>query len=208
MTSEIGPLDPKNDAWPELSERVAIIFGGVTRSGDRRARREIRKAFANDCDVVWFDAWEGEDHSGLTIRRHVFEENSDHRVLVVACRAEERALLVNRLPNAPRYVISRLEKSPFGRLPGMPGLLGLIETAWRRLARPVFVAIAKSSRGVLAWQRLESRIRAVAAHVPSPECVVYVDDYSLPVAWNAARSIWHDCPAGGGFISRQVSERS
>ena len=203
MSSEIGPLDPRVDTWPELSDRVVVVFGGVTSRGDSRARERVREAFENDCDVVWFDGMERK-HLGLTNRRDAVKENSEHRVVVIGYQADERALFVNRLPNASRFIISRLEKTLFGRLPGVAILLGLFEAAWRTVARPASLVVAKASRGFFAWRLLESRIRAVAARVPKPECVVYTDDYSLPLAWNAAQSIWRDCPAGGNVVSRQM----
>lgn len=200
MITEIGPIDPQVAPWPTLSDRVVVVFGGVTRSGDRRARRQLRRAVAAGCDAVWFDAWEGVVHLPTRVERHVFEADQDQTVVVVGYRALERNLLVNRLPNGNRFIRQVLERRGLLQQPGVVRTMRVFDALWGRLAFPVLVAVAKVARGRMAWPEVAPLVAAVADHLDAPECLIFTDDHSLPVAWNAARFVWRDCPASNEFI--------
>lgn len=198
MTNEIGPLRIGVDEWPELSDHVAVIFGGITRSGDRRARRNVRAAVEDGCDVIWFDGWEGREDSPDGSRRQPLDSALDGTVVIIGYREMERNLVVNRLPQMNRRIDKGVKSLPIGNSRPVRRALALFDSAFTSSVRPWLKFVSSVFRGWFAWRRLSAVVAEVARRQPVVLSLVYVDDYSLPLAWNAAHH-WPDCRTGGSY---------
>ena len=78
-----------------------VVFGGVTRAGNRRARDACRAAMSAGYDVIWFDGFEEvASYEGVPQRVPLDAEPIGQTVVVIGYAGAERHLLINSLPIA------------------------------------------------------------------------------------------------------------
>lgn len=160
-------LTPLGTLAPQLISRPwVVIFGGVTRTGNRRARRAAGRALEWGLDVVWFDGFEETDpKTGARVRVKAHPSNSA-QMIVVGFRRQESSTLAARLRND--------ETNP--------------DALWRR-----FVGrFGRLFRARTCWSVVRDDVRRLSG-VTDPTFIVYVDDHTLTSAWYAGR-IWRSSP--------------
>ena len=152
-----------------------LVFGGVTREGNRRARRSCSEALNSGFDVIWFDG---------------FEEkllHSDQRVPLKGGNAQQRLDIVGY---SDRYTTSLS-----GRLIAAHWMRRRPVTRW--IWRKVMRRIGRALRPRSGWTTIRAEVRALAKST-DPTRIVYCDDYAITSAWHAAR-IWRSVPISMTF---------
>ena len=189
-TGEVARHVPE-EAW-------VLIFGGVTREGNRRARRAARTALAGGLSVVWFDGYEESVDSHGAGRVPLDGAEPDAPVLVVGYAARERKHPLLRMLELP----DSLEK------PYLKEGSSISVARRRLLSRTVLVVRGKVLRrvslifrGVIGWRLVRPDVQGLAVAAPDPVQILFGDDFSLTQAWHAAR-IWPEVPTGMELTQR------
>lgn len=157
-----------------------LVLGGVTRQGNRRARRAVSTALDSGLDVVWFDGHDQTD--GGTMQRAPVEPQSPGGRLVIVDFHEAEA----------RTMSSRL------RLGHTLRANTVRRWIWRHFLR----RIGSLLRPRACWTTIRPDIRVLSRHT-TPDSIVYGDDFAITSAWYTAR-IWETVPVhpalqnGGG----------
>ena len=159
----------------DLSAPWVLVLGGVSRAGDRRARRAVLAALEANTNVIWFDGFERPDDDATedpTI------EPTNGELLIVGFRDAERRLFLNRIENV------------FGSTPK------------RRKFRNQFVRpLGTVTRSYRNWILLRPTLRSMMPVVSSPTQIIWSDDFSLASAWHIAR-LWPDAAVAMEFVDR------
>lgn len=158
-----------------VGDRWLLLLGGVTRQGNRRARRIASSALQSGLDVVWFDGFEETDEgSSMRVPLDVVEPGGS--LVIVGFENAERRTLSGRL-----RLGGSLRANPLGRW------------IWKLLFR----RIGSMTRPRACWAVVRSDIRALARH-GIPEAIVYGDDYAITSAWYAGQ-LWRSAPLSTGL---------
>lgn len=166
-------IGQEQETAPRVRPPWVLVFGGVTREGNRRARRNIERALEAGMDVVWFDGFE-----------ETFE-GTDERVPLAAKPSEGRLTVIG---------YGDLDKRTWsGRLHGGPSPGAATASAWRRNLRRLGLLF----RPWAGWKAIRSEVIALTG-LPDPSQIIYCDDYSLTSAWHAAR-LWVSTPVSMSF---------
>lgn len=174
-----------------------MIFGGVTREGNRRARRAARWAVERGISVVWFDGYEEELEGQSGKRAPLGEANGNAEVVVVGYRDIERRHALLRVLDLPDG-LERPYASDSSRVVGV--LLRAASRSARFVRNKVLRRISLILRGVVNWRMIRADVINLASAAP-PVRIVFGDDTSQTAAWHAAR-IWPEVPTGMEFGSQ------
>lgn len=158
-----------------IGERWALVVGGVTRAGNRRARRAVAQALHSGLDVVWLDGFE-ERLPDSSERVPLESPGGDAALIVVEYEAAESKTLSGRLRSPKRWL-------------GNP----VLRRVWRLLLRRVGTVM----RPRAGWKVVRDDIDALSSR-PAPAAIVYADDYAITIAWHAGR-IWSSAPILSSF---------
>lgn len=173
----IGSLLPP-DPW-------VLILGGVTREGNRRARRTASAALESGISVVWFDGFEEsyESREGERVPLNQHRSAVGVPITIIGYAEHERGHWLNRMFNP----LAGLERPlPTG---------GLSRTILTKVLRRISLIF----RGVIGWRLVKPDIEELARTAPAPIQIVFGDDFALTQAWYAAR-IWTRVPAAMELI--------
>jgi hypothetical protein len=154
-----------------------LVFGGVTRQGNRRARRACARALEAGADVVWFDGF-AETFPGSSQRVPLDHAASEASVFIVEYEEAEARTLSGRLRAG-------------GRLQSRRSTRWIWQYVTRRLSM-----VLRPRAGWLAVRRDVAALKSRA----QPIAIVYGDAYALTSAWHAGR-IWPSPPIGLDFES-------
>ena len=181
-----------------------VVFGGVTREGNRRARRAINAALEADLSVVWFDGFsERWDDRRIGDRVPIDMPVPDEAVVVVDYEEVERRHWLTRvIEGTPSALIKPLENAE-ERVSSKRGSRVSFLTSTRRLAQKFMALVYKKVlrrlflifRGVVGWRIVADDVRRLSGSTSAPRQIVYGDDFSLTIAWHAAR-LWPETPTG------------
>lgn len=163
-----GDNSPGIPGIGSIGPRWLVVFGGVTRSGHRRARRVASRALDDGLDVVWFDGLGETDSDPMRIESSSSDVESN--LVIVPFAAELSRTLSGRLRSG-----GWLRTSPIGR------------QLWRLLRKVGSVLQPRA-----CWLTVRADVRRLAGHSP-PVAIVYTDDQSITSAWYASR-IWETVP--------------
>lgn len=170
-----------------------LILGGLSRAGNRRARRVVAGVVGRGAVPVWIDGFdERREEDG---ERVVIDGLADDaRVLVVPCAEQERSLSEHGFTmRCSRWVggtYSALERRRVAT-PVVRRGRGAAKLLERSLARAGGVG-----RGRRLWHLLRPELDSIDLD-QRPTAVVYCDDYALTSAWYLSRR-WPDVEASGG----------
>lgn len=190
------------------TEPWLLVFGGVTREGNRRARRATEAALRSGMSVLWFDGF-GEQMAGAeTDRVPLDAPTEDGRLLVIDYTREEQNhwlyRTVREVPGAMVVPIEKLEaKLPRQRrshLPLLTRLRRLLQRMVGALQKKVLGRLAQIFRGRVGWNLVKDDVAVLAASAPAPTQIVYGDDHALTQGWRAAK-IWPEVATAMEFIS-------
>lgn len=194
MTEKVVPLQDVGSHRPEAP--WVLILGGVSREGNRRARRAARQALEGGLAVVWFDGFAEthDDPSGSRVPLDVERPSAD--MLVVDYKEAERRHWLNRMVEG----VPEALESPLAVLEGglrRRGTGGLVRLALRLrllvgrvgslLRRKLLKRIGLVFRSRLNWSLVSDYLVEMLRRSPGPEQVVYGDDFALTQAWRVAR---------------------
>ena len=165
-------LAPLGSLEPNLIRRPwIVIFGGVTRVGNRRARRAATRALSWGLDVLWFDGYEETDSvTGARVRLKTRPTN-EAKLIVVGFKQRESSTFAARLRDT--------SKSGGG---------SRVKKVWRGIAG----RFGRLYRARTCWSIVRPDLRSLS-QVGDPSFIVYVDDHTLTSAWYAGR-IWRSSP--------------
>ena len=191
---EVGGHLP-SDTW-------VLVFGGVSREGNRRARRAAAKALDNGFDVVWMDGYAEvfKDDGG---HRVPLDTNESGAVVIVDYSIAERAHFLNRMvqtiPDSLVAPVAAIERrlhasSAHGARQITQARRGLV-AMMRKFRKKLLRRISQVFRGMVGWRVVRSDVQALAVSAPPPTYIVFGDDFALTQAWHAAR-IWTESPVG------------
>lgn len=195
MNSEIGDsILSLTDPLPEIDGDWLLILGGVTRSGNRRARRFAALALELGHNVVWLDGFEEAlDEDGMRVPLDT--EAPRAGLTVIGYRDPEQRIILNRLANffpkiihgAGSYAATTLGVSSSEKVAHMGRQ---IRRATRRIGNELFSRvlnrIASMFRGYSGY-RLTRKWFGHVAKISPPNAVVYCDEFALTMAWHLAR---------------------
>jgi hypothetical protein len=174
VTYSTGFVDP-----PSVSVSWVLILGGVTRHGNRRARRVAVQMLKDGLDVVWFDGFEERDvDSGSRVPLEVPDVHPE--ITIVGYRDAEDRSLAGRLRTG-----SGLKANPFTR------------AMWKLVLRRIGTVL----RPRAGWKAIKPEIEMLAAG-PAPRLIVYCDVYAITSAWYAGNQ-WTSTPILSGLPERQ-----
>jgi hypothetical protein len=186
-------LFPLAELIPEnISAPWVLVIGGVSRDGNRRARRAAREAASDGLNVLWLDGYEetypGEENTRVPIEGL----DGPGSVIVAGFRLQERSGLLNRLsfgsPKAGATDYETDDGAEWGSSSSQ------IRRAITGVRKALFRKINQVFRGYLLWRLLRPTLAHLHDSLPQPRSIVYCDDYTIPAGWHAAR-IW-DVPIG------------
>lgn len=162
VLTSLGTISPHLISRPWI-----VIFGGVTRTGNRRARRAASRALEWGLDVIWFDGYEETvPETGARVRLKTRPSN-DAQLIVVGFRQQEASTLAARLRNGDETESGSLWRSLVGRF-------------------------GRLFRARTCWSVVRDDVRRLSG-IPDPTFIVYVDDHTLTSAWYAGR-VWKSSP--------------
>lgn len=165
-TAKLGQLEPGVVSNPWI-----IVFGGVTRKGNRRARRAASRALSMGMDVVWFDGYEESDpRTGYRLPLDI-GTTTDASAVVVGFKHEESVTLAGRL-----------------RVGGRARHNGMTRWLWTRSAR----RMGNLMRARSCWSVIRADVLRLK-HLSEPTFIVFADDHTLTSAWYAGR-VWKSAP--------------
>lgn len=171
---------PRHRPW-------VLVIGGVSREGNRRARRASREAAARGLDVVWLDGYEECDPENPENRLPISELVGDGETVILGFKDAERRQFLNRLSlGDSRTRLSSGDKNG--------DEIGLRRQPRGGILGKVLRRANKALRGYLIWRRLRPTIRELKANSPAPSAIVYGDGHAVPTAWHTVR-IWRNAPA-------------
>jgi len=153
-----------------LSDTWVLIFGGVTREGNRRARRATAVALASGNDVVWFDGFEETD------------PDTGNRVPLDSAVSDEGLFILGFVEREAQTLSAKL------RLGGRLRSSSLARKLWYAVLRRVGLVL----RPRACWKAVRDDVRVLAA-ASAPASILYCDDYSITSAWRAGR-LWESTP--------------
>ena len=160
-------LPPGNIDPDQIGERWVLIFGGVTRQGNRAARRSAAEALEAGVDVVWFDGFvEKVPDSGARVPLDVETVRGD--LVIVEFEEAEARSFASRLRTGKTMQSNALTK-----------------LVWRLFTR----RLGSILRPRACWGIVRPDVEALARDARPPGNVVYGDDTSITSAWHAAH-IW------------------
>ena len=148
---------PPGESW-------VLVVGGVTRPGNRRARRVAAKALARGLDVVWLDGFE-ETHPDTGARVPVDVDEPKGDLTSVGYVDAEEATASGRM-----RIGAGLRSNPITRW------------MWKLLLRRVGTILRPSA----GWKAVRPTLGQLDSAV-APRNIVYCDDYAITIAWNAGR---------------------
>jgi hypothetical protein len=174
-----------------------LVFGGVTREGNRRARAATDVSAGMGLPVVWFDGYrEGFDGQPET-RVALDMTDSNTQVLIVDYSEDEKSHWVNRMVDSIPTMLLRPLQATEGRF--QSGFLRRLHSALGRAIRAfrksVLRRISQIFRGAVGWSLVKNDVNAIAKLVSPPVQIVYGDDFAFTQAWHAVR-IWPEVEAG------------
>lgn len=184
-----------------------LVLGGITREGNRRARRACRDAIDTGLNVVWFDGFEESFDDGSRVPIVVDHSFS---VVVVGYRDTERGHPINAMVTAVPDAIERLfVKIESGAAASRVEFLSRLGTVLRRNIVPLLATIRKKLlrrfsqifRGIVGWRIIRPALVSLVERAPSPSAVVYGDDFALTQAWRVAR-VWPEVPIDMELVAR------
>lgn len=179
-----------------------LVFGGVTREGNRRARRAARSSIKRGHSVVWFDGF-GETFEDEPGQRVPLDPDLiTDAVTVVDYSVEERAHWINRMVDSiPSALLTPLEAVE-GRSEGDTRMGGLLRRMRRHIAellrvfrKTILRRVSQIFRGFVGWYLVKRDVHFLADTGSPPLRVVFGDDYAQTQAWHAVR-IWPEVEAG------------
>jgi hypothetical protein len=165
-----GDLDPSR-----IGVQWALVVGGVTRAGNRRARRAVSQALHKGLDVIWLDGYE-ERFEDSGERVPLDGREAEGTVVVVGYQAAESSTLAGRLQSPERWQ-------------GNP----VLRKVWRLILRRIGAVL----RPRAGWRSVRPDIDRLSGSTP-PHAIVYADDYAITIAWHAGR-IWSSSPILSSF---------
>jgi hypothetical protein len=149
-----------------IGNRWVIVFGGVSRQGNRRSRRTAASALRAGLDVVWFDGFE-ETYTGSEERVALDGPEGAAHLVVVGIQAAENLTFAGRLRTG----------GPFLRNP-------ITKALWKVLFRRLGTLL----RARACWKVVRDDVHALA-DLDDPAMLFYGDDYAITSAWYAGK-IW------------------
>ena len=185
-------------------EPWVMIFGGVTREGNRRARRAVSASIRKGWNVVWFDGFDERFDNGKGQRVPLDGAFGPEQISIYNYASDERRLFVNkwidrtptdarnRLPTAESTVLQEASR-PDAKRPAQfrPQVAKGLSSFWLKV-------IQRSSqilRGYFGWRLTKSDVQHLAKSAASPEMIIYGDDFAQTQAWHACR-LWTETRAG------------
>lgn len=177
--------------------RWILIFGGVTREGNRRARAATEASAEVGIHVVWFDGYREVFNDRPDDRVALDDKVSTTQVLVIDYSADEKRHWVNRMVDSvPAALLRPLQATEGQFRSGLPRRLHTsIGRAIRAFRRIVLRRVSQVFRGAVGWSLVKNDVNAIARLVESPVQIVYGDDFAFTQAWHAVR-IWPEVEAG------------
>ncbi|HJQ76222.1 MAG TPA: hypothetical protein VJ948_03060 [Acidimicrobiia bacterium] len=167
---EPGSLDGR-----AVGESWALVIGGVTRAGNRRARRAVSQALHRGLDVVWLDGFE--ERFPDSSQRVPLDRSGDEAALIIlGYEAAESKTLSGRLRSSDRWRANPI---------------------LRRIWRPLLRRVGTVMRPRAGWKAVRGDIEALSGR-PAPVAIVYADDYAITIAWHAGH-IWSSAPILSSF---------
>lgn len=162
-------LSPGNLDAREVGERWVLVLGGVTRQGNRTARRTSAQALEAGLDVVWFDGF--------------VEKYPD---------SDERVPLDLETPIG-RLIVVEFDEAEARSFPGrlMASKMMQANVVTRLIWRFVLRRLGSILRPRACWQVIRPDVETLSGGSAPPETIVYSDDTSITSAWHAAR-LWPD----------------
>lgn len=162
LFSELGHVDPRSVSAP-----WAIVLGGVTRKGNRRAHRAAARALDLGLNVVWFDGYEETDPlSGARVPLEG-QGAGGVKTVVVGFKAKASSTLAERLQVS-------------GRARNVPVIGKLMSRLGRRIGTIL--------RARACWSVIRDDIKRLGV-LGEPTFIVFTDDHMLTSAWYAGR-VW------------------
>jgi len=193
VSESFTPLD---ELMPEsITSPWVLIFGGISRDGNRRARRSAREAVREGVNVLWLDGFEERYPGQNPVRVPIDDLEGTGSVTVAGYRFQERSTLLNRLSYGPpkeNYSGPESDQDPFDATNSR------LYQAFRSFRTRLFRKIGQAFRGYLIWRLLRPTILRLHESSPHPVAIVYCDDHTIPSGWHAAR-IWEEVPTGMEF---------
>lgn len=179
------------------SESWLLVLGGVTREGNRLARRAIRNALKADMSVLWFDGYSERSEVHDIKRLPLDVPAPDGRVLIVDYAAEERGHWLNRMvedvPDSLLKPVVRAEDLLANCSVSHPTIIKkvrrVLERAMALVRKKILRRLSLILRGRVGWRIVSEDLAYLSDHAHPPIQIVYGDDYALTIGWHAAR-LW------------------
>lgn len=197
--SELMPTEP----W-------IVVFGGVTREGNRRARRAIKAALESELSVVWFDGFSEGWGQGQSPDRVLLDVPvPEGSVIVIDYETEERGhwftRIVEGVPSAAVRPLERAEDRIAApgttRVPVLTPMRRLVQKVVELLHRKVLRRFFLVFRGVVGWRIVRDGVKLLSTSSSPPRQIIYGDDFSLTIGWHAAR-LWPDVRTSTEFVGK------
>lgn len=181
--------------------RWVLIFGGVTREGNRRARRAVSRALEEGWAVVWFDGYREVFEDDPNERVQLGEDAPSDSVTVVDYSDDERSHWLNRMvERVPKALVRPLESTE-QRVGANGRGIEMTRRLRRSMARfmlgfqrVVLRRISQLFRGVVGWRLVRNDVLGLADAAVPPEQIIFGDEFALTQAWHAVR-LWPDTEA-------------
>jgi hypothetical protein len=162
-----------------VGDRWALILGGVTRQGNRRARRIATKMLKEGLDVVWFDGFEERSKDDGT-RVPLDLDELDGSLTIVGYGESDAKSFAGRLRTG-----SRMRSNPLTR------------ALWRVLLRRLGTIL----RPRAGWLIIRPAVEQLSS-LPAPRLIVYCDVYSITSGWYSGQ-LWRSTPILSGLPERR-----
>lgn len=169
-------MSPRYDP-SEVGPKWALLLGGVTRQGNRRARRLAVEMLQDGLDVVWFDGFEEASRDGERVPLDVGDV--DTGLTIIGFRADDERSWAGKLRAGTGMKSNPITRALWQFLLKRIGTALRPRTCWK-IAQPVVDELAKNS---------------------TPQIVVYCDIYALTSAWYVGRR-WRAVPILSGLSER------
>lgn len=204
MVERVVGLGEIDEHLPE--EPWILVLGGITREGNRRARRAIRNALDADTSSLWFDGYSERAREGDAERVPLDAAIPDGHVVVVDYAANRRRRWSNRMvEGVPRALLSplvRAEDIAAGaaakRVPVLTRVRRALQRVLGSFRSRLLRKIGLVVQGRVCWRIVENDFAFLLEHAPPPRQVVYGDDVALTQAWHVGKS-WLDAPISTEF---------
>lgn len=153
-----------------VGDHWLLILGGVTRHGNRKARRAASKALESGLDVVWFDGFE-ETHEDSSMRVPLEVADPKGHLMIVGFEHAEARTVPGRLLSGGQLLSNSMRR-----------------WIWRVFLRRVGTILRPRS----CWTTIRRDMRLLGRHTP-PLAIVCGDEQAITSAWYAGR-IWRSVP--------------